>query len=75
MNNDLLILSAPAQTLLELGIFAGISAVCLLALSIEADNYTDLLEWMRDVRGALLHYRSMRRRLLQRAFVPRLTFA
>ena len=75
MNTELLILSAPAETLLELGIFAAISAVCLLALSIEADNYCDLLDWMREIRGAQLHYRNIRRRMLQRAFAPRISYA
>ena len=75
MNTELLILSAPAQTLLELAVFAAIAAASLLALSVEADNYADLLDWMREVRGSLRHYRGLRRRMLHSAFNPRPAFA
>ncbi len=67
MNAELLILSAPAETLLELTLFAAVAGTCLLILSIEADNYADLLDWMRSVRGSLLRYRGLRRRLLLQA--------
>lgn len=49
MNNlheSLLIASAPAELLVALAIFFCVSAVILLAFSIEAGNYPGLMRWI-----------------------------
>lgn len=47
LHESCLIASAPAELLVALAIFFCVSMVILLALSIEAGNYPELMEWVR----------------------------
>ena len=75
MSVEFLIMSAPAELILELGIFFMTAAGCLLALSIEAGTYADLREWMATVRKTLSRHRRLHQRLVLDAQDTRAAFA
>lgn len=61
MNKETLIANAPAELLLGLIIFFGLVAIILFVLSVEAGNYSELTQWLRNVRGTG-HRSRLRRR-------------
>lgn len=61
MNNSILIADAPTELLLGLGIFFCLAALALFILSIEAGNYRDLSQWLREVHRLLPRNRARRR--------------
>lgn len=61
MDTATLIAQAPAEILLGLALFFTVASLSLLALSIEADNYPELLQFHRYLWRALDFTRPRRR--------------
>lgn len=61
MSTQPLIATVPAEQLLQLGLFFGLAAIILLALSIEAGSYPELRQLLRSTRNRLSWKRARRR--------------